>query len=178
MQTITPQGRDPARDPQIHNKSFPAGKILRKLQERTASMARMTGDEEELYNYQYGVAPYDTPEGRAAAPQWLQERVRATAPVPQPAREPERFPEAPVVGAVSKNAVLYAILGLLIPGLPSLLIRDDKVIGAIQLGLWALSWILTFVLIGFLMWPAVAIWSAVTGYGDAQLWNRRHGFVT
>ncbi len=79
---------------------------------------------------------------------------------------------------MAKNAVLYAILGLIIPGLPSLLIRDDKVIGGIQLGIWIVSWILTFVLIGLLIWPAVAIWSAITGYGDAQLWNRRHGFVT
>lgn len=91
---------------------------------------------------------------------------------------PEVFPDSPVPGAVAKNAVLYAILGLLIPGLPSLLMREDKVVGGIQLGIWVLSWILTLVLIGFLLWPAVAIWSAVTGYGDAQLWNRRHGFVT
>jgi hypothetical protein len=140
-------------------------------------MPKMTGEEEELYKYQFGVAPYDTPEGRAAAPQWLQERVTAVA-VPAPAPEPEKFPQAPVAGAVAKNAVLYAILGLIVPGLPSLLIRDDKVIGAIQLGLWVLSWILTIVLIGFLLWPGVAIWSAVTGYGDAQMWNRRHGFVT
>jgi hypothetical protein len=137
----------------------------------------MTGEEEELYNYQCGVAPYDTPEGRAAAPQWLKDQVR-TAVVPQPAPVPESFPAAPMPGAVAKNAVLYAILGLLIPGLPSLLIRDDKVLGGIQLGLWVLSWILTIVLIGFLIWPGVAIWSAITGYGDAQLWNRRHGFVT
>jgi hypothetical protein len=140
-------------------------------------MPRMSGEEEELYNYQYGIAPYDTPNGRAAAPQWLRDRV-ASAAVPVRAPQPERFPEAPVAGAVPKNAVLYAVLGLVIPGLPSLLIRDDKVIGAIQLGVWVLSWILTFVLIGLLIWPAVAIWSAVTGYGDAQLWNRRHGFVT
>lgn len=80
--------------------------------------------------------------------------------------------------AVPKNAALYAILGLIIPGLPSLLIREDKVIGAIQLGIWVLSWVGILFLIGFLIWPAVAIWSAITGYGDAQLWNRSHGFVT
>jgi hypothetical protein len=140
-------------------------------------MPKMSPEEEELYNYQNRVAPYDTPEGRLAAPQWLRESVAAAA-VLAPAPEPEKFPEAPVAGAVAKNAVLYAILGLLIPGLPSLLIREDKVLGGIQLGLWVLSWILTIVLIGFLLWVAVAIWAAVTGYGDAQLWNRRHGFVT
>ncbi len=141
-------------------------------------MSKMSPEEEELYIYQNGVAPYDTPEGRVGAPQWLRERVAAATVVRAPAPGPEKFPEAPVAGAVAKNAVLYAILGLLIPGLPSLLIREDKVLGGIQLGLWVLSWILTIVLIGFLLWPAVAIWAAVSGYGDAQLWNRRHGFVT
>lgn len=140
-------------------------------------MPKMTDQESELYNYQYQVAPYDTPEGRASAPQWLRAQINAPA-FPGPAPEPEKFPAAPVAGAVAKNAVLYAILGLIIPGLPSLLMRDDKVIGGIQLGIWIVSWILAFVLIGLLIWPAVAIWSAITGYGDAQLWNRRHGFVT
>ena len=139
-------------------------------------MTDMTEDQ-ELYNYQYGVAPYDTPAGRAAAPQWLKERVQAAV-APRRAPEPEAFPAAPVPGAVAKNAVLYAILGLLIPGLPSLLMREDKVVGGIQMGIWVLSWILTIVLVGFLLWPIAAIWSAVTGYGDAQLWNRRHGYVT
>jgi hypothetical protein len=144
--------------------------------ERVALMTGMTEDE-ELYNYQYGVAPYDTLEGRAAAPQWLKDRTQGAV-APRPVPEPETFPAAPVPGAVAKNAVLYAVLGLVIPGLPSLLIRDDKVVGGIQLGIWVLSWILTIVFIGFLLWPVAAIWSAVTGYGDAQLWNRRHGFLT
>jgi len=138
-------------------------------------MSGITGQEPELHNYQRHAAPYDTPEGRAAAPQWLRDKAAAaTAAAP----EPERFPEARVATAVPKNAVLYAILGLIIPGLPSLLIRDDKVLGAIQLGIWLLSWVGILFLIGFLIWPAVATWSAITGYGDAQLWNRRHGFVT
>jgi hypothetical protein len=94
------------------------------------------------------------------------------------------MPPAPYVGgapapiAIAKNAVLYSILGIIIPGLPSLLLRDDKVVGGIQIGLWVLSWILTIIIIGFLLWPAVAIWSAITGYQDAQLWNRQHGFIT
>jgi hypothetical protein len=46
---------------------------------------------------------------------------------------------------------------------PSLLIRDDKVIGAIQLGIWVLSWIGVLFLIGFLIGPTVAIWAPITG---------------
>jgi hypothetical protein len=163
--------------PAICNKSFPTGSTGQTLHERIEIMPRMSGDEEAFSNYQHGVAPRETPEGRTDRPPWQPEE-RGTAAVARHSAQPERFPETPVAGSVAKNAVLYAILGLLIPGLPSLLIRDDKVIGGIQLGLWVLSWILTFVLIGFLLWPAVAIWSAVTGYGDAQLWNRRHGYVT
>ena len=70
------------------------------------------------------------------------------------------------------------LLGLLIPGLPALLLRDDKVTGGIQLGLWVFSWVLAFFLIGFVLWIGVAIWSATDGYQAAKLWNSRHGFVS
>jgi hypothetical protein len=52
------------------------------------------------------------------------------------------------------------------------------VTGGIQLGLWVLSWILAFFLIGFFLWIGVAIWSAIDGHQAAKLWNRRHGFIT
>ena len=61
---------------------------------------------------------------------------------------------------------------------PALLLKDDKVTGGIQLGLWVLSWILAFFLIGFALWIGVAIWSAIDGHQAAKLWNSRHGFVT
>ena len=63
-------------------------------------------------------------------------------------------------------------------GLPALLLKDDKVTGGIQLGLWVLSWILAFFLIGFVLWIGVAIWSAIDGHQAAMLWNHRHGFIT
>jgi hypothetical protein len=102
--------------------------------------------------------------------------VRRLAQVPQP--DPQQVPSTPVPGAVARNEALYVILGLLIPGLPALLLKDDKVTGGIQLGLWVLSWILAFFLIGFFLWIGVAIWSAIDGYQAAKLWNRRHGFIT
>jgi hypothetical protein len=95
-----------------------------------------------------------------------------TSPEPQPPSP------IPVPTTVAKNEALYVLLGLLIPGLPALLLKDDKVTGGIQLGLWVVSWILAFFLIGFVLWIGVAIWSAMDGYQAAQLWNRRHGFVT
>src|ERR1039458_3607509 len=92
--------------------------------------------------------------------------------------EQYHLPAAAVPTAIAKNEALYVILGLLIPGLPALLLKDDKVTGGIQLGLWAVSWILAIFLIGFVLWIGVAIWSAMDGYQAAKLWNSRHSFVT
>jgi hypothetical protein len=102
--------------------------------------------------------------------------VRRLAEVPQPGPQP--VPPSPMPGAVAKNEALYVVLGLLVPGLPALLIKDDKVTGGIQLGLWVMSWILAFFLIGFFLWVGVAIWSAIDGYQAAKIWNRQHGFIT
>jgi hypothetical protein len=102
--------------------------------------------------------------------------VRQLAEVPSPGPQP--FPPTPVPGAVARNEALYAVLGLLIPGLPALLLKDDKVTGGIQLGLWVLSWILALFLVGFFLWVGVAIWSAIDGYQAAKIWNRQHGFIT
>jgi hypothetical protein len=99
-------------------------------------------------------------------------------PVVNPDGTPEQFPTSPVPGAVAKNEALYVILGILIPGLPALLLKDDKVTGSIQLGLWVLSWILTFFIIGIFLWLGVAIWSAVDAFQTTKLWNRKHGFIT
>ena len=102
--------------------------------------------------------------------------VTRLAGVPQP--NPQQVTSTPVPGAVAKNEALYVVLGLLVPGLPALLVKDDKVTGGIQLGLWVLSWILAFFLIGFFLWVGVAIWSAIDGHQAAKLWNHRHGFIT
>jgi hypothetical protein len=98
------------------------------------------------------------------------------AEVPQPYSQQAQ--PTPVPGAVAKNEALYVVLGLLVPGLPALLLKDDKVTGGIQLGLWVVSWILAFFLIGFFLWIGVAIWSAIDGHQAAKQWNRRHGFIT
>jgi hypothetical protein len=92
--------------------------------------------------------------------------------------DPRQNQSSPVPTAVAKNEALYVLLGLLIPGLPALLLKDDKVTGGIQLGLWVVSWVLAFFLIGFVLWIGVAVWSAMDGYQAAKLWNSRHGFVT
>jgi len=102
--------------------------------------------------------------------------VRRLAEVPQ--SYSQQASSSPVPGVVAKNEALYVVLGLLVPGLPALLLKDDKVTGGIQLGLWVLSWILAFFLIGFFLWVGVAIWSAIDGHQAAKLWNHRYGFIT
>jgi hypothetical protein len=141
--------------------------------------------EKHRYAYDYESSPYDTPEGRSNAPQWLKDELAARAVhrngTPQYAaapKPPEVFPDAPVAGAVPKQAALYALLGLVVPGVPSLLLRKDKMLGIVQIVAGIVALILIIVLIGLIAYPGVAIWSAVTGYQDAQLWNRRHGFIT
>jgi hypothetical protein len=107
----------------------------------------------------------------------------APGPVPgqfpaAPGPVPGQFPVSPVPGAVAKNEALYVILGLIVPGLPALLLKDDKVTGAIQLGLWIVSWILAIFFIGIFLWIGVAVWSAVDAYQTTKLWNHSHGFIT
>jgi hypothetical protein len=53
-------------------------------------MPRMSKEEEELYKYRWEVAPYDTPEGRAAAPEWVKDRFQKEvhAPVSAPEQSP------------------------------------------------------------------------------------------
>jgi hypothetical protein len=108
----------------------------------------------------------------------LDPTVTRLAGVPQPDPQQVRPTPTPVPGAVAKNEALYVVLGVLVPGLPALLLKDDKVTGGIQLGLWVLSWILAFFLIGFFLWIGVAIWSAIDGHRAAKLWNHQHGFIT
>lgn len=125
--------------------------------------------------YQYGTAPYHLSAGQYSPMQWQSEEC-AQAATPAPARSSE----PPVTEAAAKHPSLYAILGLVIPGLPSLLIRKDKTIGVIQLGSWMLSWAVVLLLPMSLALPLllfVPIWSAVTGYGDALRWNHYHGFI-
>jgi len=42
----------------------------------------MTAEQEQIYNYEWALAPYDTPEGRAAAPQWLKDKMGEKSPGP------------------------------------------------------------------------------------------------
>ena len=56
-------------------------------------MPKMSPEDEQVYNYQWRVAPYDTPEGRANAPQWLRDRFGEGA--ARPANSRRAAPQGP-----------------------------------------------------------------------------------
>ena len=49
--------------------------------------------------------------------------------------------------------------------------------GCIILGLYALGWILSIILIGIPLLIGAWIWGLVDGYQSAQRWNRAHGII-
>jgi hypothetical protein len=109
-----------------------------------------------------------------------QERYFASTHKPPQQQREFQPPVRPVPAAqtvIPKNAALYCLLGVLVPGLPSILIRKEKVVPIIQLALIPVGILLSIVFIGFFVWIGDAIWGAITGYQDAQQWNAEHGFV-
>ena len=45
-------------------------------------------------------------------------------------------------------------------------------------GAYLVSLVLLFVFIGFVLVPAIWIWSMVDAYGGAKQWNARHGILS
>ena len=77
---------------------------------------------------------------------------------------------------VPKNPVLGLVLSLLIPGLGSM-VNGEAGKGCIILGLYALGWILSIILIGIPLLIGAWIWGLIDGYQSAQRWNRAHGII-
>ena len=76
-----------------------------------------------------------------------------------------------------KNPALGVILSFFIPGLGSI-VNGDVGRGAIILGVYAVGWILTLVLIGIPILIGAFIWGMADGYLSAQRWNQAHGIVS
>jgi TM2 domain-containing membrane protein YozV len=88
---------------------------------------------------------------------------------------PEHYtpPQSPVQ-VQPKSPGLAILLSFLLPGLGSMYAsRAGR--GALILGLYLLSWVLTLILIGFLGVFGCWIWGMVAGYGDAIAWNLQRG---
>jgi TM2 domain-containing membrane protein YozV len=88
------------------------------------------------------------------------------------------YPYAPPQGqiVVPKNPVLGLVLSLLLPGLGSM-VNGEVGKGCIILGLYALGWILSIILIGIPLLVGAWIWGLVDGYQSAQRWNQAHGII-
>lgn len=77
----------------------------------------------------------------------------------------------------AKNPALSLLGSFFVPGLGQLMNGDTgKGIGMFVA--YVFSFLLMFVLIGFLTAPAIWIWGMVDAYQSAQRWNLRHGIVS
>lgn len=97
---------------------------------------------------------------------------------PQAGAQPPGWPYAQPQGqvVVPKNPVLGLVLSFLLPGLGSM-VNGEVGKGCIILGLYALGWILSIILIGIPLLIGAWIWGLVDGYQSAQRWNRAHGII-
>ncbi len=84
-------------------------------------------------------------------------------------------PGYPVIAP--KNPAVSLILSFFLPGLGTIVNGDvGKGVG-ILLG-YLFSYVLMFILIGFLTAPAFWIWGMIDAYQGAQSWNARHGIIS
>ncbi len=82
------------------------------------------------------------------------------------------------VSHVAPKSPGLALLGsFFLPGLGQL-INGQVAKGLITLVAFILSWLLVIALIGFLLLPAIWIWSMVDAYTGAQRWNAQHGIMS
>ena len=82
-----------------------------------------------------------------------------------------------VTQVAPKSPGLALLASFFVPGLGQL-INGQAGKGIVMFLLYAFSFVLMFLLIGFLTAPAVWIWSMVDAYRGAQQWNARHGILS
>lgn len=118
---------------------------------------------------------------RPVAPASGQALVRAAPPPnatlaqPQLAYTPAGYVAVSHVAPKSPGLALLA--SFFLPGLGQL-VNGQVAKGLVTLVAFAVSWVLIFALIGFLLLPALWIWSMVDAYTGAQRWNARHGILS
>ncbi len=78
---------------------------------------------------------------------------------------------------VPKNPAVALIVSVFLPGVGSM-ISDQPAIGTVILVSYVLGWVLTLVLVGFVIVPAAWVFGLVHAYQSAQRWNREHGFTS
>lgn len=87
---------------------------------------------------------------------------------------PPMYPQQQVA---AKNPGLALVASFFIPGLGSLL-NGSIGVGILIFSAYVLSWLLLFVVVGFITLPAVWIWGMYDGYHGAKKWNAQHGIVS
>jgi TM2 domain-containing membrane protein YozV len=81
--------------------------------------------------------------------------------------------QPPVPTAPPKSPGVAAILSLLLPGAGHLY-TGNPVAAALWFSAYAVSWLLCFIVIGFVTLPAAWIGSMIHAYMSADDFNRRH----
>jgi TM2 domain-containing membrane protein YozV len=84
---------------------------------------------------------------------------------------------APQLVVAPKNPAVSLLVSFFIPGVGSM-INGDVAAGVAILVSAIVSWLLLFVLIGFILLPAVWVISLVHAYQGATRWNLQHGIVS
>jgi TM2 domain-containing membrane protein YozV len=103
-----------------------------------------------------------------------QGQVQPWQPMGQPMPYPQMQP-APMIKP--KNPGAAAVLSFLVPGVGQLL-NGDIWLGIGMMILTVLAWLSLFIVIGFILLPAVYIWSIVEAYNTAKRWNTAHGIIS
>jgi TM2 domain-containing membrane protein YozV len=78
---------------------------------------------------------------------------------------------------VPKNPAVALIVSVFLPGVGSM-ISGQPAVGTAILVAYVLGWILTLVLVGFVILLAAWVFGLVHAYQSAQRWNRDHGFTS
>jgi TM2 domain-containing membrane protein YozV len=78
---------------------------------------------------------------------------------------------------VPKNPAVALIVSVFLPGVGSM-ISGQPAVGTVILLAYLLGWVLTLVLVGFVIVPVAWVFGLVHAYQSAQRWNRDHGFTS
>lgn len=76
-----------------------------------------------------------------------------------------------------KSPGLALVASFFIPGLGSLIIGRVGM-GFLIFSCFVISWVLLFVVIGFVTLPLVWLWAMYDGYHGARSWNAAHGIIS
>ncbi len=129
--------------------------------------------------------PYQgQPQQGPSAPAWGGPDQAQARPAPPPAvwqAQSPGYPQAPGYPAqqtvMPKNPGVGLLLSFFVPGLGSM-VNGNVGIGVAILITYVVGWVLTIVLVGFVIIFGAWVWGMVDGYKSAQRWNAAHGIIS